>query len=629
MFPTAGPVSRLGRDDEWPRARASGIARAMLRHPHEILRTVFGFPAFRGVQEAVIADVCAGRDVALVMPTGAGKSLCYQVPAIAREGCGIVISPLIALMDDQVEALSALGVRAAAAHSGNARAGEAIAAFRRGALDLLYVAPERAVTAAFAELAIAGRVALLAIDEAHCVSQWGHDFRPEYRQLRALADRLPGVPRLALTATADATTRADICAQLGIAPDALVVAGFDRPNIRYAAKPRKEAAGQLRSFLADHRGEAGIVYCDTRRGADETADLLRGAGVPARSYHAGMEPEDRARAQQWFRRAEDGVMAATIAFGMGIDKPDVRFVVHMGLPKSIEAYYQETGRAGRDGAPADALLLWHEADVVRARRRIDEGDAGEDRRRHERGQLDRLVAWAGTTGCRRLPLLAHFGELRSEPCGNCDNCAAPPATRDATEAARKLLSAVVRTGQRFGLGHVAAVLRGEADERTERLGHDRLSVFGIGRDLPAAHWQRLGRHLEALGALVRDPDHGGLALTPRARPILTGDEPVAVRADLLEREARRRRTVRAPVGDPAASGRLERLKAWRRQAAAAAGVPAYVIFHDSTLQAIAEAAPDSPEGLAGIPGIGAAKLARHGDAVLRVLRDETAFRARR
>ncbi|MFQ3665750.1 MAG: DNA helicase RecQ [Sphingomonadaceae bacterium] len=592
-----------------------------MRAPEAILRDVFGFPAFRGVQEQVVREVCAGRDVLLVMPTGAGKSICYQVPALARAGCGIVVSPLIALMDDQVEALSAAGVRAAAVHSGNPQAGEAMARFRAGALDLLYVAPERAVTDMFREQAGAARIALLAIDEAHCVSQWGHDFRPDYRRLRALADQLPGVPRIALTATADATTRRDIAEQLGIAPDRIIVSGFDRPNIFYAASPRRRAGDQALDFVRDRKGRAGILYCDTRRAAEDMAGQLQRSGIAARPYHAGMDSLERARNQQWFRRTEDGVMAATIAFGMGIDKPDVRFVLHLCAPRSLEAYAQETGRAGRDGEPADAMLLWSEADAARLLRRIDESSTDETRKQHERGQVRAMMAFASAATCRRQILLAHFGEADSGPCGACDNCMDPPRLRDLSEQARKLLSAVYRTGERFGLGHVAAVLRGEEDERVRRLGHDRLSVFGIGQDLPAAHWQRLGRHLEGIGALRRDPGHGGVGLAPGAVQILKGSAPVRVRADLLD-GGRQPRRAGGSAGDGLpreAEARFVALKAWRRATAEAAGVPAYVIFHDSTLRAIAQTCPRDLSELAQIPGVGATKLDRHGTALLAAL----------
>jgi ATP-dependent DNA helicase RecQ len=591
------------------------------RDPLEALHSIFGFAAFRGPQAQVIADLMAGRDVALVMPTGAGKSLCYQLPAICRPGCGIVVSPLIALMADQVRALALAGVRAAALNSQSGDGAETVRAFREGALDLLYVAPERAAMEGFRAMVREGPVSLVAIDEAHCVSQWGHDFRPDYRRLKALADLLPGVPRVALTATADAMTRADICEQLGISPGRLVVAGFDRPNIRYEAEGKRRPAEQLVAFVKGQGAVPGIVYCQTRKGAEEAAATLAAAGTPALVYHAGLSPEFRAENQRAFQRAEEAVMCATVAFGMGIDKPDIRFVAHMGLPKSIEAYYQETGRAGRDGAPAVARLFWGPADVTLARQRIEQGDADEARKAHELGQVQKMAAWAETLGCRRVPLLMHFGEAEPVPCGNCDNCLEAPATLDVSEPARKLLSAVYRTGQMFGLQHVARVLRGQADERIERFGHDRLSVFGIGPDLAETQWLRLGRVLEAGGALARDGEHGGVRLGPAARPILKGEAPVAVRASdwAPERRARRRGAAEAPVLPAADAGLFEALRGWRRTQAEADDVPAFVVLHDSSLKAIAAMRPRTMQELGEVPGIGEAKLSRFGEAILELV----------
>ncbi len=552
------------------------------------------------------------------MPTGAGKSICYQIPALARPGCGIVISPLIALMTDQVRALKLAGVRAAALNSQSMDAADTMRAFRDGSLDLLYVAPERANTPGFHDLVQSAPVAVLAIDEAHCVSQWGHDFRPDYRKLKALADRLPGVPRMALTATADAATQADICAQLGIATNRLRVAGFDRPNIRYEVAQKRPGDGQLLALVKSHAGQSGIVYCQTRSETERTAAMLAAGGASARAYHAGLSGDDRARNQRAFQEADDMVMAATIAFGMGIDKPDVRFVAHLGLPKSIEAYYQETGRAGRDGEPATAHMLWGAGDVVRARQRIDEGEAEVERKHHEHRMLDRLVGFAETLGCRRIPLLTHFGEPEPAPCGNCDNCLKAPSVHDVTEPARKLLSAVYRTGQMFGLQHVARVLRGAQDERVAKHGHDRLSVFGIGGELAEAQWMRLGRKLEADGALSRDPDHGGLRLGASARDILKGQSTVAVRQDDWEpRKPARTRSgpAAAPISGPD-EPLFEALRIWRREQAREDAVPAYVILHDSVLREIAARRPASRSALSAVPGMGAAKLDRYGGKIL-------------
>jgi ATP-dependent DNA helicase RecQ len=588
--------------------------------PLEVLRHTFGFASFRGPQAAVIERVIAGEHLLLVMPTGGGKSLCYQVPALCRPGAAIVVSPLIALMEDQVAALGQAGVRAAALNSQSSDAAGIAEAFRAGALDLLYVAPERAATEGFRRLAAEAQVALLAIDEAHCVSQWGHDFRPDYRRLRELADTLGQVPRLALTATADASTREDICDQLGIARANVVVAGFDRPNIRYEMFRRRDGSAQLRAFLDRHRGEAGIVYCPSRRETDEVAARIAALGQPARAYHAGLDAGTRTAAQRWFQNSDDGVMVATIAFGMGIDKPDVRFVVHLGLPRSIEAYYQETGRAGRDGLPAVAHMLHDDADILRIRRWIEQGAAEPARRAHELRQLERLVALAEATTCRRSLLLAHFGEPGAAPCGNCDICTDPPELVDLRVPAQKLLSAAFRTGQRFGLQHLARVLRGADDERIARFGHDRLSVHGIGTDLSEAQWLRLGRALEARGLLVRDTTHGGLALGAGARAMLKGETAFALPAEQLHPKpgrARQRRRTATSAGAPGANPALvARLKAWRKEQAEKQGVPAFVVLHDSSLLAIAEARPQGLADLAACPGIGAAKLERYGAALL-------------
>ena len=591
-----------------------------MRSPEQVLHEVFGFPSFRGQQEAIVHDVCAGRDVLAIMPTGAGKSLCYQVPALVRPGCALVISPLIALMADQVRALRAYGVRAAALNSQTQDAGATIDALENGDLDLLYVAPERAALDSFRRMITRTEIALVAIDEAHCVSQWGHDFRPEYRQLRALCDLLPGTPRIALTATADVATRADILDQLGIAPDRMVLAGFDRPNIRYEVAPKTSTARQLTAFLDTQRGNSGIVYAPTRGLTDKTAAALSAHGLNARAYHAGLDPQTRARNQAAFVDADDMVMVATIAFGMGIDKPDVRFVVHLGLPKSIEAYYQETGRAGRDGDPAVAHLLYGADDIARARGFIAEGPA--DRAALDTARLGALISFCETATCRRAPLLAYFGEPVPPPCGNCDNCLSPPGMRDATEAARKLLSAVVRTGQRFGVGHLVEVLHGVGGERVLKFGHDALSVFGIGRELDAGGWKSLARQLEATEALARDPEHGGLRLGPGARAILKGEQGVELR-DAPARSPNRKPRLRGvpPAGlSDAQSALFDELRRVRRELAVEAQVPPYVVFHDATLHAMAAARPRDFDALGRISGVGARKLEAYGAAFLEVLR---------
>ncbi len=578
------------------------------------LRRIFGFDSFRGVQRDVVERVLSGRSTLAVMPTGAGKSLTYQLPATMIEGTCVVISPLIALMHDQLRAARANGIRAATLTSVDEDRMATIDAFRAGELDLLYVAPERASQAHFRELLGAAPLALFAIDEAHCVSEWGHDFRPDYRQLRPLMDAFPRVPRLALTATADAHTRADILGQLGIPQEGLVVAGFDRPNIRYTIRHRENGARQLAALLAEQPGP-GIVYAPTRKKVEQLADALEKAtGRPVLPYHAGLEPAVRAANQAAFVASEDMVMVATVAFGMGIDKPDVRFVAHAGIPKSIEAYYQETGRAGRDGDPAFALMLWAAGDFAQARQRL--GEIDEQRRGGERARLDALATLVETPGCRRAVLLGHFGEDPPERCGNCDNCLEAPGVIDATELARKLLSAVYRTGQSFGFGHLQKVLTGAADERVLQRGHDRLSVFGIVGVEEAPLLQPLSRALQARGCLVAT-EHGGLRLGGDARAILRGERSVEIVRPAPTRKQRRRRDQAPnPVGDPL----FEALRTLRRELAAEAQVPPYVIFHDATLREMATLRPATLSQLAEIPGIGARKLEAYGDAFLAIIR---------
>ena len=581
--------------------------------PLEILKTTFGFPAFRGVQRDVIDRVLAGKRTAAIMPTGAGKSLCYQLPAVMLPGTCVVISPLIALMHDQLRAAEAVGIRAATLTSVDTNQAETVARFRAGELDLLYAAPERASGDAFANLLGQGTVVLFAIDEAHCVSEWGHDFRPDYRLLRPLLDRFPDVPRLALTATADAHTRADILTQLGIPDDGLIVAGFDRPNIRYSMAPRAGTAGQIGDFVRDTPG-CGIVYAQTRAQTDKLAAQLASKGRPTRAYHAGLEPSVRAANQAAFVSSEDMVMVATIAFGMGIDKPDVRFVAHAGLPKSIEAYYQETGRAGRDGDPATAQLFWGADDFARARSRLSE--IPENRLEGERARLSALGHLVETGGCRRAVLLRHFGESPPESCGNCDNCLSPPKRTDLTELARKLLSAVYRTGQMFGVQHIEAVLSGQANDKVVKLGHERLSVFGIVEGEDVALVKPVARALLLRGGLGQT-EHGGLQLGPEARAILKGEADFAIAIPPKSETRRRGRDLPAnPVGDPL----FEALRACRRELALEANVPPYVIFHDSTLREMATARPASRSELGRIAGVGTRKLEAYGDAFLAVLR---------
>ena len=580
----------------------------------DVLSRVFGHTEFRGPQEAIINDVLAGRDVLAIMPTGAGKSICFQVPALIRPGTALVISPLIALMEDQVRALRAAGVRAATLNSQSADSSQVWRDMADGQLDLLYVSPERALTDSFANLVARVQIALIAIDEAHCVSQWGHDFRPEYRRLKPFCDTLPGVPRIALTATADRETRADIAVQLGIAADRVTLSGFDRPNIRYQVTGRDQLKRQILDFLAGHAGQAGIIYAPTRAATESICAALVEKGIRARPYHAGLDPVSRARHQAEFVSAEDMVMVATIAFGMGIDKPDVRFVLHAGLPRSIEAYYQETGRAGRDGDPAVAQLIWGGEDVARQRGFIAASDGNDAFKTGEARRLNALIAFLDTAGCRRAQLLRYFGEEPPPVCGNCDNCLNPPNIVDATEAARKLLSAVYRTGQRFGVGHLIDVLAGKASEKVAKFRHDSLPLFGIGKDWPAEQWKSLARQLEAIDALERDPEHGGLILGPAARPILKGD----VAISLKQAPPRSRRSERS--GDTGLSAvdqpLFEVLRALRRALAAEAGVPPYVVFHDSTLRAMAASRPATLAALGRVPGVGAAKLERWGPAFL-------------
>ena len=591
-----------------------------------MLKTVFGYPGFRGAQHDIVEHMVAGGDALVLMPTGGGKSLCYQLPALLREGTALVISPLIALMQDQVAALRQLGVRAAFLNSTlDARAAAAAErALRAGELDLLYVAPERLVMPRMLDLLEQSRIALFAIDEAHCVSQWGHDFRPEYLQLCLLHERFPSVPRIALTATADQQTRAEIIQRLALADARTFVSSFDRPNIRYTIVDKQDARQQLLRFIREaHAGAAGIVYCLSRKKVEDTAAWLEGQGVTALPYHAGMDVATRTLNQARFQREEGIVMVATIAFGMGIDKPDVRFVAHLDLPKSIEGYYQETGRAGRDGAPADAWMAYGLADVVQQRRMIDQSEGSEDYRRVSFAKLEALLGLCETAGCRRVRLLDYFGEA-STPCGNCDTCLEPPQTWDATEAARKAMSCIFRTGQRFGSRHLIDVLRGQNTDRVAQWGHHDLSVFGIGADIEEAAWRDVFRQLVTLG-FVR-PDHaafGALRLTDSSRPVLKGEQRIDMRrmAPRKGKSATIRRKAPIQGVSDADATLLERLRAWRGEQAREQSVPAYVIFHDATLSAIASSRPRDMGELSTIHGIGAKKLERYGPSLMTLLHD--------
>jgi len=620
--------------------------------PDTILHDVFGYSAFRGAQAEIVDHVIAGGDALVLMPTGGGKSLCFQVPAIARhrrdQGVAVVVSPLIALMHDQVGALEEAGVHAAFLNSSLTL--DEVQRIERemmgGRLVLLYVAPERLTTprmlAQLDSLEERGLLSLFAIDEAHCVSQWGHDFREDYLALNVLHERYPGVPRIALTATADDLTRADIITRLALEDARVFISSFDRPNIRYGVVEKDDARKQLLRFIQDeHEGEAGIVYCQSRKKVDETAAWLNGEGITALAYHAGLDADVRRRHQDRFLREEAIVMVATIAFGMGIDKPDVRFVAHMDLPKNIEAYYQETGRAGRDGLPADAWMAYGLADVVNQRRMIDESPANEEFKRNQRGKLDALLTLAEAHDCRRVRLLAYFGEA-SEKCAAyqnaCDNCLNPPATWDATEAARKALSCIYRFhqqgGQRYGAGHLIDVLRGKTTEKVEQRNHQSLSTFGIGADVSEAQWRVVLRQLIALGYLRTEGEYNTLELTATAREVLRGDVQMLLRqpseAPKRARGTGKTTSTRSARGkdkappiplDSEGTARFEALKAWRAEVAREHNLPAYIVFHDATLAEMAQSMPDSLDALGQISGVGAKKLEAYGREILRVLGD--------
>ncbi len=595
--------------------------------PLEVLQRVFGYASFRGPQEAIVRHVIGGGSGLVLMPTGGGKSLCYQVPALCRPGLAVVISPLIALMQDQVEALQQLGIAAAALHSG-LEADESQRVWRQlsdGQLDLIYVSPERLLSGDLLERLGSAPLALFAIDEAHCVSQWGHDFRPEYRQLDQLAQRFPQVPRLALTATADPRTQIDIRERLQLQQGEVFLASFDRPNIRYLLRHKQSGNAQLLQFLAEHRGESGIVYARSRSRVDRVAAELKAAGYDAIGYHAGMDAEARRQALQRFRLGSGVVVVATIAFGMGIDKPDVRFVAHVDLPKSLEAYYQETGRAGRDGLPAVAWMAHGAGDIPQLRRFIDDSGASEEQKRIEHGKLEALIAYSEASGCRRQVLLRHFGEGLAEPCNNCDGCLEPQQRSDCRVAAQKALSAVYRTGQRFGAAHVVDVLLGGNTERIRTLGHDQLSVYGIGKELDRGQWRALLRQLVSLGALVSPAEaKGGLCFGPPelVQPLLKGERDLELVLPPPAKEQRRRSAGSAGGASAAVDADdplLAALKTWRREQARDQGVPPYVVFHDRTLVELAAVRPGSLSELGSVSGIGTAKLERYGTALLEVL----------
>lgn len=592
--------------------------------PQSILNDVFGYPQFRGDQEAAIDAALSGRDSLVLQPTGGGKSICYQIPALLMDGVTLVVSPLIALMQDQVTALGQVGIRAAFLNS-TLSAEEQRGVYRRleaGEIKLLYIAPERLMQPRTLSRLQAANVGLIAVDEAHCVSQWGHDFREDYLSLGELAEHFPGVPRMALTATATSEVRLEIVEQLRLVEPARFVAGFDRPNIRYEVQAKVDAKRQLLNFLSDHRGAAGIIYCMSRKKTEATAEWLQTKGFTALAYHAGLNKDTRARHQQQFLSEDGVVIVATIAFGMGIDKPDVRFIAHLDLPKSMESYYQETGRAGRDGEPSTAWMVYGLQDVMRLRQMVESSPASELRKRNERLKLDALLGWCEVTHCRRRSLLAYFGDVLEQDCGNCDVCLAPPDVFDGSEVAQKILSTVYRTGQRFGAVHVIDVLMGKDTDKVRQHGHAELSVYGIGAELGQQQWRSILRQLVVLGLLTIDTaGYGALQLSETSRPLLRGEVELFLRRDLLK--APRSKTVKRKGAELAEEDRdlFEALRGCRKRLADAHDVPPYVIFHDAALKQMAADKPQSDDALMLISGVGQTKLERYGAEFLEVIRD--------
>lgn len=594
----------------------------------QILNSIFGYPDFRGEQEKIVEHIIAGGDCLVLMPTGGGKSLCYQVPALARDGTAIIISPLIALMQDQVDTLLQLGIKAAFLNSSL----DIKAMYRieqellKGQLKLLYVAPERLLTPRFIDLLDRIKISLFAIDEAHCVSQWGHDFRPEYRQLTMLHERFPSIPRIALTATADKPTRNEIIERMDLSSAKHFISSFDRPNIRYNIVQKNDPRRQLLSFLKEHTNEAGIIYCLSRKKVEETAAFLATQGFNALPYHAGLDSAIRNSNQQRFLREDSIIMVATIAFGMGIDKPDVRFVAHLDLPKSIEGYYQETGRAGRDSLPSEAWMAYGLADVVMLRQMVDSSEAGEERKRLERRKLDTLLGFCESIQCRRETILRYFDEEYKGPCGNCDNCIAPPQTWDGTTAAQKALSCVYRTGQRFGVMHLISILTGKDSDKIKQFNHDKLSTYGIGKDLSELQWRGVFRQLVAMNILTVDLEgYGGLQLTPESRAVLKGEQKVTFRVEDIKKEKTKKSAKTSQLDKSVVTGNKdlwEALRATRSRLAKEQSVPPYVIFHDSTLMEMMVRRPKDLKEFGTISGVGAHKLEQYGEIFLNVLNDE-------